>query len=208
MTRLFLVRHGETKWNREARTQGSKDIMLTSKGIMQAQMVAKRLMQEGVDRIYSSDLKRAYHTAREIGDRLGLGVMTSPDFREMNFGCWEGKNIDYIKENYKDMYNQWITEPHMVHIPGGEHMDRVQQRALAGVLRIADENPGSKVVLVSHGVTIKTIVFGLLNINLVHARNVRLDNGGITIIDFTENGNVLVTMNDTCHLKGEYLYEE
>lgn len=208
MTTLYLVRHGETKWNREARTQGSQDTMLTDKGINQARMVAKRLINEGIDRIYSSDLKRAYYTAREIGERLGIAVTASPDFREMNFGCWEGKNIEYIKENYKDMYNQWITEPHLVSIPGGEHMDKVQQRALAGVFRIADQNPGLKVVLVSHGITIKTIVFGLLGISLVHARNVKLDNGGITVIDFREDGNVLVTLNDTCHLKGEQIDEE
>lgn len=201
MTRLFLVRHGETEWNREMRTQGSRDIHLTERGLWQAERVSERLLGEGIEAVYSSDLKRAYYTARAIADRLGIGVKVSPDFREMNLGEWEGKRVEDIKKEFQDIYGIWVSNPHRAVIPGGETLIGVQQRAIKGIKDIIKRHQKGKIVLVSHGITIKVLIFGLLGIDLAHYRKVRMDNCGISIIDFKEEGNVLVTLNDTCHLK-------
>ena len=72
MTRLFLVRHGQTQWNVDKRTQGSTDTNLTEKGIWQAEKVSIRLENENITKVYTSDLKRAYQTAREISERLKI----------------------------------------------------------------------------------------------------------------------------------------
>jgi len=208
MTRLYLVRHGETEWNRNFRTQGSTDTHLTAKGMWQAEKVAERLEKEKVSALYSSDLKRAYNTAMAIGDRLGMEVKTSQDFREMNLGSWEGKTIEDIKREFKEVYSTWRSKPHETVIPGGEHLLDVQERALKGVSGIIKKHPGEKIVLVSHGITIKALVFGLLDIDLIYFRKIRMDNGGVSIIDFREEENVLVTLNDSYHLKDEYAGEE
>lgn len=208
MTRLYLVRHGETQWNLESRTQGSKDISLTEKGLWQANRLAERFMGEKIESIYSSDLKRAYNTAKAIGDRLGIEVKVSLNFREMNFGCWEGKNIECIKEEFKDIYSLWMSNPRKAVIPGGEELIGVQQRALKAVNKIMENGAGGNVVLVSHGITIKTLIFGLLDIDLMYLKKIRIDNGSISIIDFRDQGNVLVTLNDTCHLKEGYADEK
>lgn len=207
MTRLYLVRHGETEWNRNSRTQGSTDTLLTPRGIWQAERVAERLEKENVTALYSSDLKRAYYTAKAIGDRLQFVVKTSPDFREMNLGNWEGKTLEEIKQEFNEIFSAWRTKPHETVIPGGEDLIRVQERALKGVSGLIKKHPGEKIVLVSHGITIKALVFGLLDIDLIYFRKIRMDNGSVSMIDFKNDGNVLVTLNDTYHLKDEYTGE-
>jgi broad specificity phosphatase PhoE len=91
MTRLYLIRHGETEWNRENRTQGcSKDQPLSEKGLAQAKAVAERFRNNPIDVIYSSDLIRAYCTAKEISNIIGSPIKRTEILREMNFGCCEG----------------------------------------------------------------------------------------------------------------------
>ncbi|MBA1337105.1 MAG: Phosphoglycerate mutase [Firmicutes bacterium] len=201
MTRIILVRHGETQWNLEAKTQGSQDTLLTEKGVFQAKRIAEKLADERVQCIYTSDLKRAYHTAQAIADKLGIGLGVLPALREMNFGCWEGKNIECIKREYADIYRLWVSNPPETCIPDGETLIDVQQRALRETKKLAGESKGHNLVLVSHGITIKVLILGLLGIDLAFLRKLRIDNGSISIIDIKDEGNVLVTLNDTCHLK-------
>lgn len=200
MTRLFIVRHGETLWNKEGRAQGIQNIDLTDKGKIQGECLAKRLIEENIDFIYSSDLSRAYETAKILGNNINKPVHVISDIREMNFGQWEGLTIDDIKLKYQDSYNIWRNTPHIAQIPGAETLIQVQERAMKGVYNIIEKHPDKNIVLVSHGVAIKTIIFGLLDIDLSNFKKIRQDNTAINIIDFKENYNVLVQLNDTCHL--------
>lgn len=200
MTKLYLIRHGETMWNKEKRTQGIRNIQLSELGKLQARYLAKRLEKENIDVIYSSDLSRAYETAKIVGKHIGKSVRPLPEIREMNFGEWEGLTINEIKRKYQDIYNQWNTTPHIAKIPGAETLIQVQERAMKGVNHIIKENPDKNIVMVSHGAAIKTIIFRLLDIDLSYYRKIRQDNTAINIIDFKEEYNVLVQLNDTCHL--------
>jgi probable phosphoglycerate mutase len=200
MTRLFIIRHGETLWNEERRAQGIQDIVLSEKGKIQAECFANRLKEENIDFIYSSDLSRAYETAKILGNKINKPVHVISDIREMNFGKWEGLTIDDIKLKYQDTYNIWRNTPHIAQIPGAETMLQVQERAMKGVYNIIKKHPNKNIVLVSHGVAIKTIIFGLLDIDLSNYKKIRQDNTAINIIDFKEDYNVLVKLNDTCHL--------
>ena len=141
MTELLLVRHGETDWNAEGRLQGHTDRPLNDYGRRQAKELAERLAGEGADAIYASDLARAKETAEILGERLGLPVVIDPALREKNWGNWEGLtgdervHVDYVGES---------TE---------EHRDRV----MAAVERIVERHRGQRVVVVTHGGSLRRI---------------------------------------------------
>ncbi|MCR1898058.1 histidine phosphatase family protein [Irregularibacter muris] len=201
MTRLYLIRHGETLWNRKGKAQGMKDIQLTDVGIRQANYLAEHLKNENIDIIYASDLSRAYDTAEIIGKHINKSVIPLPGIREMNFGQWEGLTTNEIKEKYHGIFNDWSLKPHNTQIPEAETLLQVQTRSLKAVKEIIEKNPNKNIVMVSHGVAIKTIIFGLLDIDLSYYKKIRQDNTAINIIDFKKDYNVLVQLNDTCHLK-------
>jgi broad specificity phosphatase PhoE len=106
VTTLLLVRHGETEWNRVGRWQGGSDTDLNDVGRRQARVLADGL-DEAVDLIYSSDLKRARGTAEIIADRLGLQIRIDPRLRERGFGAWEGLTSEEVEERFADDYRRW-----------------------------------------------------------------------------------------------------
>ena len=141
MTTLLLVRHGETDWNAEGRLQGHTDRPLNDYGRRQATELAQRLAGDGADAIYSSDLSRARTTAEIIGERLGLPVVVDPDLREKNWGTWEG-----------------LTGDERAHVEfEGESTDDHRDRVMAAVRRIAARHPDQRVVVVTHGGSLRRI---------------------------------------------------
>ena len=143
MTELILARHGETDWNAERRVQGHTDRPLNEAGRAQAKELADALEGQRLDAIYSSDLTRAYETAREVADRRGLAVRALPDLRERNFGSWEGLTDDEVLERF----------PHARTGPWGdaETHDELAQRVLDALRDIADRHPHGRVLVVTHG---------------------------------------------------------
>ena len=200
MTRIYLVRHGETEWNRMAKTQGRMDISLSETGYAQAGRLAERLLPESITAIYSSDLKRAYNTARVLADGLKVDVNVSAGLREMDFGCWEGMDFESIKKEYSHIHRLWIKSPNKAKIPGGEELIEVQSRSISVTHGILALHKGERVALVSHGITLKCLIFGLLGIDLGNLSKIRLDNCSVSIIEFRNDRYVLDTLNDTCHL--------
>lgn len=201
MKKIYLIRHGETEWNVSRKIQGHKDIPLTDTGIKQANLIADRLMSEDIDIIYSSDLKRAYDTAKIIGDKIGLEPNPRKEFREINFGIWEGLYNDKIGLEYGEEIYLWRKEPEKLKIEGGETLKEVQLRAMRELESIMNMNQDKNVLIVSHGVTIKTMILGILDMNLFYFKNLTIDNVSLTIIEFREYNKVLKVLNDTSHLK-------
>jgi broad specificity phosphatase PhoE len=141
VTTLLLVRHGETDWNAEGRLQGHTDRPLNDFGRRQAKELAQRLAGEGVDAIYASDLVRAKETAEIVGERLGLPVVIDPDLREKDWGTWEG-----------------LTGDERVHVElAGESTEAHRDRVMRAVRRIAQRHPDQRVVVVTHGGSLRRI---------------------------------------------------
>ena len=117
-TRFYLIRHGETLWNRQGRYQGSTDIELSEEGLAQAELVAKRFRYLPLDKIYASPLKRALVTAQTIGRETGITPIVDEHFKEINFGAWEGMSIPELKEAYGKAYMDFYENPFAHPFPG------------------------------------------------------------------------------------------
>jgi probable phosphoglycerate mutase len=141
MTELVLVRHGETDWNAEGRLQGHTDRPLSDYGRGQARRLAEELAGEQFDAIYASDLARARETAEIVGARLGLPVVLDPDLREKDWGNWEGLTS---------------TERLGVELVG-ESTEQHQIRMLAALGRIAAKHPYGRVLVVTHGGSMRRV---------------------------------------------------
>ena len=144
MTTILLVRHGQTDWNAERRVQGHSDTPLNEQGRAQARLLAEQLADRQIDAVYSSDLLRAYETARIIAERHGLEVTAIRDLRERHFGTWEGLTDDEIFVRFPEASGNGSWGD-------GESREAMADRVLEALHRIADTHPGGTVVVVSHG---------------------------------------------------------
>ncbi|WP_077367612.1 histidine phosphatase family protein [Anaerosalibacter sp. Marseille-P3206] len=203
MQKIYLVRHGQSEWNYQRKVQGQQDILLTELGKIQAKKLGSRLKNEEIDLIYSSDLKRAYETATIIGNELDKKVNKLECFREIAFGKWEGKTIEYLNETSEKEHDIWLRQPHKFNMEGAETLYQLQKRAMLGVNKVIDENPNKNILIVSHGATLKTIILGLLDIDIKYYNKLTLGNVSLSIVEFRDYNRVLKLLNDTNHLREE-----
>ena len=173
----MLVRHGATEWNDAKRAQGQADIELSDAGRRQAEHAAQELKGFAIDAVYSSDLKRALHTAEAIAAAHGLEVRTDAAFREIDQGEWEGLQVDEIKRRWPDL---WGPARHYSARPGGESPEQVRRRAFGGIERIVEAHPDGIVVIVSHGGTIRWLSAAALGYDDRRSARIRgLGNGAV-----------------------------
>jgi len=201
MTKVILVRHGQTLWNVDMKYQGHCDIALTQAGIEQAGLVANRLADEDVAAVYASDLNRALTTAQCIADKHSLSVTTIPEVKEINFGEWEGLTYEGINSQWADSMAKLFTFPDEVIIPGGETFQAVKERATAAIAQLVEKHPDQTIVVVSHGGTIRTLLCAALNTHLNHLWNIKQDNTAVNIVEYYDGKAMVSLVNDVHHLK-------
>jgi broad specificity phosphatase PhoE len=141
VTTLLLVRHGETDWNAEGRLQGHTDTPLNELGRRQARTLADEVAGDGIEAVYSSDLARARETAEIVAERLGLAVVLDPDLRERDWGTWEG------------LTGAERERVELVGEPTEAHRDRM----LRALRSIAAGHPGGRVLVVTHGGSMRRV---------------------------------------------------
>ncbi|MBN1856306.1 MAG: histidine phosphatase family protein [Dehalococcoidia bacterium] len=201
MTRLILVRHGETLWNSELVYRGRSEIDLSARGRLQAECLGVRLAQEDVTAIYTSSLSRARQTADAIGRATGTAVVDEPKLMDLDCGEWEGLSVEEVKRRYPELSRLWQASPHLVRLPGGESLDDVAQR-VAPLLDDVLKREGV-VVLVSHRVVHKVAICALLGLGNSATWQIQMDTAGVTVFDCAAGRNVLMLHNDTSHLSEE-----
>ncbi len=149
MTLLYLVRHGETDWNRARRVQGSTDIPLNQTGRAQARATGRLLASRDWDVIIASPLSRAFETATIVAAELGLGAVTpNPAFMERRYGEAEGLDHDEIDDRF----------PGDTPVPGRESRDAVTARVLPALMEVAEAHRGRTILVVSHGGVIRSVL--------------------------------------------------
>lgn len=149
MTRISLVRHGQTDWNLAKRIQGSSDIPLNDTGRRQAEATGAAMAGGSYDAIYASPLGRATETAEIIASHTGLDApLPLPEVAERNYGEAEGMTG-------AEILDRW---PEGTPVPGRESRDAVVARALPALIELGEKHPGESIVVVSHGGVISSLV--------------------------------------------------
>ena len=202
-TRILLIRHGETDWNRIHRFQGRSDLPLNQKGRDEAHALALGLKDQSLTAIYSSPLARAVETARLIKvfhpsapffKEDGLVEMDLGEFEGMEAGHWVAEHADFIKS--------WRETPASVRMPGGETLQEVQARAISTLERIAKLYPmESTLLLCSHNFVNLTILCYALQIPLNRFREVRQDTAALNVLYIEGERLVAKVVNDRAPLK-------
>jgi len=177
-TRIILMRHGETDWNRQRRVMGREDVPLNLAGREQCRRTADLLGDLGVTSIVSSPLTRALESATILSDVLGLVVRTEVELEEVHFGRWQGRTYDDVIGD--PAYLAFQDDPVLHRTPGGETIADVQRRGMDALRRLAADEA---TVVVSHGDVIRAMVCELLQVPLREYRRIRIDNCGLTAIE-------------------------
>ena len=201
MTSIYLVRHGQTAWNKEEIFRGRTDVPLDETGLKQAELAGEYFKGMEIDAIYSSPLSRALQTAQKIAQFHNLKVQPLDGIIDMSFGNWEGRAHQEIREKDSKTYRQWVEEPHLVRLPGGESLDDVRVRAIAALEEVIRNHPEKTLVLVSHRVICKVLICAILGLDNSHFWQITQDTTAINLIQYRNGKYILSLMNETCHLK-------
>jgi probable phosphoglycerate mutase len=207
VTRIIAIRHGETAWNVDTRLQGHLDIALNAKGLWQADQAARALAGEAIEAIYTSDLLRAWHTARAIAQSTEAPLVARQDLRERCFGSFEGKTYAELEAQWPEASLRWRQREPDWAPPGGESLLALRQRINRTVAALARQHLGGQIVLVAHGGVMDVLYRLATGQDLQAPRTWQLGNAAINRLLWTADGLTLVGWGDTGHLEEATLDE-
>ena len=199
-TQLIIVRHGQTEWNIAGIRQGHLDSQLTSKGIAQANALARRLARERFAALYSSDLGRAVQTAMAVAELTGHEIVTDARLRERHLGIFQGLNANEIMEKFPEERRLLRTMGPDYVIPGGESMRQQVERNVSFLNDLAQKHAGETVVVVTHGGVVSGFFRHTLAIPLDAPRRFEFVNAGVNVFVHEEEHWMLLTWGDVSHL--------
>jgi broad specificity phosphatase PhoE len=200
--RLFLVRHGETEYNRRGLALGRDDVPLNERGVWQARRTGEALADEPLTAVYSSPLKRALATAEQVAAPHGLEVRVEERLIEMEIGEAEGLTFAEVRERHPGLLEAWTgpdgpSQP----MPGGERLLDVDERAWGAVADLAAAHAGDTLALVAHNFVILCILTRALGLPLAEFRQLRHSVGAIAELEFRPESIAAVRLNDMSHLQ-------
>ncbi len=202
--RFYLLRHGETEWNKLGKFQGLTDISLNKRGLAQARDSARAALGWGPSALYASSLTRTVQVAEEIQKVTGVPVAADPALRELSLGDLEGVTGAEMRAGWPEVYQSWRNDPSNVVMPNGESLTQLQERAWRVILKIEQTHVRDEdVVVVSHNFTIRTIICAILGISLSNFHRMSLDLSSLCIFESDGSGRRLVTYNCNSHLSPE-----
>ena len=203
-THLYLVRHGETDFNKQGIVQGrGVDSPLNETGLAQAAALAKRFVANPVDAIYSSPLQRALQTAQSVAQQIGINeIPTDPGLEEMSWGVFEGQpQSEELSSAFEEMKQRWHNGEHDYAVEKGETLRQVQTRGVAAIDRILEQSSGKRVLVVAHGRFLRILLASLLSeYGIPRMEELNHSNTGVNHLVYNENGFVALSLNCTSHL--------
>ncbi len=186
MTKLLIIRHGNTTANLEGIYAGHTDALLTDVGIKQAQLVCNYVFNNyKVDAIYASDLTRAIETAKPLANMLNLDINIDAELKEMYGGEWEGKKFIDLPKLYPEDFSVWQNDVGHSRCTGGESYEEVCLRAFNAIKRIAQSNIGKTVAIVTHGGYIRGLECAVRGIELKDMATIPyVANASVSVISY------------------------
>ena len=200
MGQLFIVRHGETVWNREGRIQGHTDVGLSDRGIEQATKLAQRLQAVRFDSAYASDLCRASETASIILNGRDVPLFPTHRLREYHKGVFEGMTDAELKARYPSEYPSYVAKDLDYAPDGGESTRQVSARMTCAINEIKERHLADTILLVGHGGSLRAAMMALLGMPLDANWRFVFGNCTLTIVDTYHDNAVLRLFNDGSHL--------
>ncbi len=197
LTRLLLVRHGESVWNREQRLQGQRDPALSPQGRCQARRLARWLAAEPIAAAYASDLRRAWETARIVLAGRAVPLVPLPALREVNLGIWEGLTAAEVQERYPELWARRRADPAGYAVPGGETLTQVQARARRAVAAIVRSHPGQTVLVVTHGMVLRTLLCHWRGWPLTRVWDLPVANAALWLVESDGEADQVVRVHET-----------
>jgi probable phosphoglycerate mutase len=200
VTRLCLVRHGETEWNAEGRVQGQTDIPLSRVGLRQAQASAAVLCQYDFSAVYSSDLMRVRQTAEPAAHKLALPLQLDRELRERHYGVFERMLYSEVKERHPELYARFQDKDPDFDFETGESLRSFFDRSLRAVTRIAEQHRGEQVLVFTHGGVLDMVYRHARALGLSAPRDYGIPNCGVNWIEITPAGWNVHCWADVAHL--------
>ena len=200
---LLLIRHGQTDWNIARRFQGHSNVPLNEFGRKQAAALADRLSAQQIDALYSSDLERAFETAKMIAHLSGCKPDLHSDsrLREINFGDWEGLSYNEIKEKYPEALLARENDVYKNAPPNGETLEQLTMRVQSMLDELYLKHKDQTVIIVAHGGVLQILLCCALKLNPTMYWQFHLSTASISEIALYPDGAILNMMNDTSHLE-------
>jgi broad specificity phosphatase PhoE len=201
VTRVIIVRHGRTEWNRVERFRGRVDIGLDEVGMKQAVVAAKRISEWPISAIFSSPLRRAMDTAEIIAAPLELNVQPMSGIIDIDYGSWQGLSTEQVVARNDSLYSQWIESPQEVKFPDGESFTEVRERVASAIGDLIQRYPKETFVLVSHKVICQILILNLLGLDSSHFWQITQDVCAMNLFEVRGGIPSVLFLNDTCHLE-------
>ncbi len=183
-TKLIIIRHAETTWNREKRMQGTTDTPLSDVGLAQAQALGRRLAGRPFGALYSSDLSRARDTARAIAEHAGRELVLEPRLQERRFGIFEGLLAAEIVALYPEEHARFASRDPDYEVPGGESARGFSLRCLGCLAEIAGRHRGEEIVVVTHGLVLDALYRAAHGLGHGEPRPVPLINASVNLFGY------------------------
>lgn len=201
MTKVYLVRHGQTAWNLEEVFRGRADIPLDETGRKEVHLAGEALKDETLHAIYSSPLSRSMETAENIAKFQNIPVTPFDAIIDISYGEWEGKSLKEVHEKFPDLYALWLREPHKVSFPEGESLDEVRSRAMEAVENLVAKHKNENIALVAHRVPNKVICCALMGIDNSNFWRIQQDTASTNLFTYKDGQWIVSFLNDTSYLK-------
>lgn len=202
MTRVVLIRHGQTKWNEVERIRGQVDIPLDEVGVAQAEATGRRVAEEWKPAaVYSSPLRRAVQTAQPLARLLGQKVQLEEGLNDLNFGQWQGLSPQEVKERWPGLAETWLSAPHLVAFPEGESLDLVRKRSSAALRKLVDRHEGQTIALIGHTALNRVILCHVLGIDDANYWRIGQHTCAVNVFRWRDGIFYIESLNDTGHLR-------
>ncbi|HEY6043054.1 MAG TPA: histidine phosphatase family protein [Anaerolineae bacterium] len=201
MTRILLIRHGDTKASQDGRFTGSTDVPLSESGRVHASQLATRLALYPIAAFYSSSMQRAYDTARFIAQVHAMEVTRVPELREIDHGVWDGKSRDDIRRIDPKQIQDYDRDPYHFKPEGGESGEDLLKRAVPAMQALVREHPADTILVVAHKTTNRLLICYFLGIDPVQYREKLAQRPAcLNVLEFrNENEAQLLLLNDIGH---------
>ena len=203
MTKILLIRHGHVEGIKPERFRGRADLPLTGRGTAEAHAVAQRIASTWrPTKVYTSPMRRCIATGDAIAEACSLEAETLDDLNDINYGGWQSRSYEEIREADPRLFAAWFARPHLVRFPDGDSLQDLIARAANALRFVVGHHVDDTVVLVSHDSVNRALLLQLLDQPLSCYWRLAQDPCCINEIDVAGEHIHVLRINETHHLGG------